>query len=262
METPLPEKMLRNDRVLENTGAEAFALVEQRRRRRTRRRLGVWGAFLLVGLLLGTIYATGFATTGGRTDALGSRVATANNNTPGGNRDTSALATLIRSNGALTYTWTGRWGSVGSFVMYEADLTSFDDPGDLFFAEVLLTDPQPSGFSDLQLQFRLAPDTADTIAGCATTDLNDTYSRPDNYRVMIFDAEDAQVTFSTLDGADPGTGLPGGAKYCIGVFAYTDPPSSGKDTGGTFIRKSTTGGTFSDGDDYPTFVGTLNRMAP
>jgi len=249
METPLPEKMLRNDPVLENTGAEAFALVEQRRRRRTRRRLGLWGAFLLVGLLLGTIYATGFATTGGTNSVP--EPADPLTNTRADNEDRSGLDGLVTQPTAnLTYNWFGRWGDIDSAVLYELDLS--DETGN-FFAEVLLTDPQPAGFSDLQMQFRIADD--DGGDGCDTTDLNDTNSDPLDYRVMVFEQDDAQVTFSGLLGGTGG--LPVGDRYCIGVFDYTGPPDSGKDTGGTFLRRSSASAV---PNPYPTFIGTLNRM--
>ena len=232
-----------------NLYTRAQALEEQRRKR-GRRRLATWGAFLLLGLLFGAIYATGFATSGGTSPSPA--VATPNNNEPAVNADTSALAGLIRSSNDLTYNWTGRWGEISSAVLYEVDLSSYRTT-DLFFVEVVLTNV-PAGFSDLQIQYRLAAHRADGTDGCATTDLNDTNSVSSNYRVMIFDAEDAQVTFSGLDG------LPGADKYCIGVFDYSSPaPGSGKDEAGTFIRKSVAGSDIL-GIVEPEFVGTLNRM--
>lgn len=225
-----------------------LSALEDQRRKRTRRRLTAWGALLALGLILGVIYATGFATTGGTEGSTGP--AAANTNDPAANQDSSALAGQITAPNDLTFNWSGRWGTIDTAVMYEVDLTPFG-AGEKFFSEVLLTNT-PSGFSDLQLQVRIAEAAG---ASCANSDLTGT-AMPANGRVMIFDTDDAQVTFSGMGGAT--TGLPGGAIYCIGVVDYGPNPASGKDTGGTFIRKSQAGGAF--GGDYPEFVGTLNRM--
>src|ERR687898_512056 len=87
------------------------------RRKRARRRLAAWGALLLLGLALGAIYATGFATSGGTTGTTSNPAA--NNNDRSDNQDTSALAGLITSNRNLTFNWEGRWGAVDSKVMCE-----------------------------------------------------------------------------------------------------------------------------------------------
>lgn len=230
----------RND----NVYARALAL-EERRRTRARNRLIGWGAFLLLGALLGAVYATGFATTEGETAA--EAAAAANNNSPAAKQDSSELAGQLSTVTAnLNYSWSGRWGNVASAVMYEVDLSSFSE-SEKFFSEVVLTNT-PEGFSDLQLQLRIAEAAG---ASCATSDLTGTASTND--RVMIFDTADAQVTFSGLAGAT--TGLLGGSKYCIGIVEYS---GSGKDTGGTFIRKAKAGAEFEGA--YPSFVATLNRM--
>jgi hypothetical protein len=217
----------------------------ERRRRKSRRRAALWGAFLLVGLALGTIYATGFASTGGTTGATAS--AGANTNDPGANQDTSALAGLVTTPDAnITFNWAGRWGSLSNAALYKADLDL--ESGDYFLGVYLSN--TPSGFSDLQLQFRIADVGVDGVCdGAAINAAADT----DDYRVMRFDNNDAQVTFSGMNGVT--TGLPGGSTYCVGVANYAN---NGKDTGGTFIRKTNTGGSFAG--TYPQFVGTLNTM--
>jgi hypothetical protein len=225
---------------------DASAL-EERRRRRARRRFAAWGAFLLLGLALGAVYATGFATTGGTTGSTAN--ASANTNTPAGNEDTNALNPLVSSGGDLSWSWAGRWGSVASKAMYTADLDTLSASNN-YYVGVYLTN-SPSGFSDLQLQLRIADvGTGGTCNAAAIDGVSDT----DDYRVMLFDSQDAEVTFSGMNGAT--SGLPGGSTYCIGISNYAN---SGKDTGGTFIRKSATGGTFSG--TYPTFIATLNRMS-
>ncbi|HEX6115595.1 MAG TPA: hypothetical protein VFY99_00750 [Solirubrobacterales bacterium] len=225
-------------------GADPEAMAA-RRRQKSRRRAALWGAFLLVGLALGTIYATGFATTGGSTGATAT--AGANTNDPGANQDTSVLAGLMTTpDSNITFNWAGRWGSLSNAALYEADLDG--QTGDYFLGVYLSN--TPSGFSDLQIQFRIADvGVGGTCDGAAINGVADT----DDYRVMRFDNNDAQVTFSGMNGVT--TGLPGGSTYCVGVANYAN---NGKDTGGTFIRKVTTGGAF--GGTYPQFVGTLNAM--
>jgi hypothetical protein len=230
---------------LDDTAQHALALAE-RRRARSRRRLGLWGAFLLVGLLLGAVYATGFAEVGGKSGTLSEPAAFGGS--PAANEDGSELSNLIAVPGgeSLTYDWAGRWGSVESQVMYEMDLTSFE-AGNLFYAEVMLANV-PSGFSSLQLQLRMASAAG---SSCAVSDLE--AAAASDYRVMTFDTADSQVTFAGMGGAT--TGLAGNAVYCIGVVDY---PGSGKDTGGTFIRKKEKGGSFTGA--YPRFVASLNYM--
>jgi hypothetical protein len=222
------------------------AMAEQRRRK-SRRRAALWGAFLLVGLALGTIYATGFATTGG-TDGT-TAAADANTNDPGANQDSSALAGfLTQPDNNLSWNWSGRWGSISSAAMYKADLDT-ESASNNYYLGVYLSNT-PSDFSDLQLQLRIADVGAggacDAAAIAAAADTDD-------YRIMRFDTDDAQVTFSGMNGTT--AGLDGGSTYCVGIANYS---GSGKDSGGTFIRKVNTGGTFSG--TYPQFVGSLNQM--
>lgn len=232
-----------------NEATNLAVALERRRHSRARRRLAFWGAFLLVGLLLGTVYATGFAEVGGESGSLNE--AASFGNEPAGGEEAPELANLISVPGGenLTYDWYGHWGRVESKVMYELNLTSFT-AADAFYSEVMLAN-EPSGFSALQLQIRVAKASG---GSCAVSDLEGTAAS--NYRVMTFDSADAQVTFAGMGGAT--TGLPGGARYCIGVVDYAGPPPSGRDTEGTFIRKAGWGGGFSGA--YPRFVASLNRM--
>lgn len=234
--------------------AHAQALAE-RRRKRTRRRLAAWGAFLLLGLMLGAIYATGFATIGG---AVGEATdPETNKSEPALNEDGAELAEQIEPVTAnLSYEWAGRWGSIASAAMYEIDLTEFE-AAESFFSEVVLLDP-PSGFSDLQLQLRIAKLAAPATESCAANGVTALEGTAEsNYRVMVFDTDDAQVTFSGMAGGTEG--LDGEAEYCIGIVDYAGPPAAGKDEGGTFIRKAKAGPDASEVEE-PTFVGTLNRM--
>lgn len=228
-----------------NPVAAYAARLAQRRRQRQRRRLCALAAFLALGLSLGTIWASGFATTGGTTGTAGTSPFIYDN--PGNKQDTSGLNGLITSGGELSWSFQGQWGKVASLVMYTADLDTLS-AGNRYYVGVYLTNT-PTGFSDLQLQLRIADVGSDGT--CTTTALETTASS--NYRIFTFNAVDAQVTFSGMGGAT--TGLEGGKTYCVGIIDYS---GSGQDSAGTFIRKSSSGPTFSG--IYPTFIAALNQM--
>jgi hypothetical protein len=258
----------RND----NVYAKALAL-EERRRQRTRRRLGAWGAFLLLGLLIGAVYATGFATIGAGTPSESTPESLAGE-PQATQAENSALKNSINPvTTELTYSWLGRWGSIETAVMYELDLEGTDPvdeeeftASDKFYSEVVLLN-EPTGFSDLQLQLRIAKLAEPSSESCALNGEAALKSAvaPNgggvvaNQRVMHFDTSDAQVLFKGInDSSGAATGLPGAAEYCVGLVNYTGPPEAGKDELGTFIRKNKTGPEF-DGEE-PEFVVTLNRM--
>lgn len=239
------------------TGAEAYAYAERlkaARRRRTRRRLAALGALLVLGLALGTIYATGFATSGG-TNATPTS-ATPLTMSSGDEQDTSGLNGLLSNScpgcsANLTYNWSGRNGSLSAAVMYDVNLTG-EDPLNKYYVSVYLTNT-PVGFSDLQIQMRIAKDGGD---GCTTTDLSTgatVGTGTGNFRNMIFDTNDAQVTWQgwVASGPTAGTGgLDGGQRYCVGVIAGGGNPN------GTFIRRATANTTTTP----PAFVSTVNQM--
>ncbi|HEX6115596.1 MAG TPA: hypothetical protein VFY99_00755 [Solirubrobacterales bacterium] len=251
------------------TGAEARAYAERMeaaRRRRTRLRLAALAGLLLFGLSLGAIYATGFATTGGTTGST--QNATPLSNNPGDAQDTSGLNGLISTGCAgcsanLTWNYSGRFGSVPSAVMYDVNLTN-EPLANNYFVAVYLSNA-PAGYSDLQLQIRIATDGADNA--CTTADLSNTTTvgtGSGNYRNMIFDTNDAQITFQgwVASGNAAGSGgLDGGERYCVGIYDYPAgpsnvPPAAGRDPSGTFIRRVNTATTPTP----PTFVATLNQM--
>jgi hypothetical protein len=230
-----------------NTEIHAYAaLLRRRRQDRQRRRAFALGAFLLLGLALGTIWASGFATTGGATGTA-SKAETLFAD-PGNKQDTSGLNGLITSGGNLVFNWTGQIGTVSSLSMDTADLDTLSAANN-YFVGVYLTNV-PSGFSALQLQIRIADVGA---GGTCTGATMEAASNKNDYRIFTFETADAQVTFSGMNGAT--TGLPGGKTYCIGVANYS---GSGQDTEGTFIRKSTKGPNFTG--VYPTFIAALNQM--
>ena len=225
------------------TYAAQFAF---RRRRRTRRRLLALGSFLLLGLALGNVWATGFAVVGGATGTADP--AAPYYFDPGNKQDRSGLNGLLTSGGDLTWNWQGQWGSVSSKAMYTADLNTLS-AGGKYYVGVYLTNV-PTGFSDLQLQLRIAD--VGPGGACSGT-VMDAVTETKDFRIFTFDAVDAQVTFSGMAGAV--TGLPGASTYCVGIANYS---GSGQDPAGTYIRKSSSGPSFSG--IHPTFVAALNQM--
>lgn len=201
-----------------------------------------WAAFVALGAMLGSAYATGFATTGGAEGAAGSGLGGLTG--PGAGEDAALLADKIDSGSDLRWNWIGTEGSVESTVMYTVDLDTLPASG-RYFTSVMLVN-EPSGFSDLQLQFRLAEVGA---GGTCTTGALSAAGGADS-RVMAFESADAQVTFSGLSGGNGG--LPGGTTYCVGIVDYA---GAGSDPGGTFIRRDSSGASFTG--TLPRFVSTL-----
>lgn len=202
-------------------------------------------SLLIVVYALGTVWAAASATTGGvagipQASALISGQA-------GNSQDTTVLANRVESNGDLTWSWPGQWGSVAGKAMYRVDLN--DEPvAGRYFLGVYLIQPA-SGFASLQLQLRIADvgpgGTCDAGVIEAVSDLRDS-------RVMVLDTADAQVTFAGMNGSEDG--LAGGTTYCVGVADYA---GAGMDPAGTFIRRAGAGPSFEG--SYPHFVAALNR---
>jgi hypothetical protein len=203
-----------------------------------------WAAFVIVGALLGSAHATGFATTGGGNGTTGGDphglLA------PSDDESAAVLAERVSPGSDIRWNWVGREGSVESTVMYTVDLDTLP-PTDRYFTSVALVNA-PSGFTELQLEFRLAE--AGTGGSCTTDALGG--SGGADSRVMTFDSADAQVTFSVLVGGN--RGLPGGTTYCVGINDYA---GAGSDPGGTYIRRESAGPNFTG--TLPHFVSTLER---
>lgn len=231
--------------------AQAYSVAAMRaarrrkRRQRLRWRIGLLLALLALGSSLGTIWASGFATTTGATGTATKASAIFAN--PGNRQDTSGLNGLIALGGSLAWSWEGQFGKVASLSMYKVDLDTLSEGR--YWTGVYLTNI-PTGFSSLQLQMRIA--NVGKGGTCSATVI-EKVANESNYRVFTFEASDAQVVFAGMGGAE--SGLLPGTTYCIGIANYT---GSGQDTKGTFIRKSTKGSTFTG--TYPTFIAALNRM--
>ena len=204
------------------------------RGRRKRRRLVAWSIFGILGILLGSVWAAGLATS---TTTSGTE-----SNSPvvmgsAGTASVSPYSTLVGTPGALSIGFSGRWGYVPSDAdMFQIDLTGANTPaGQTFFTSIYLSNVV-SGWSALQLKLLAVKDPS---GGCTTST---SFASPVASSVMNVTSNDAEADF---------TGLLGGSKYCIGVQAIN--PAS--DTSGTFLRRPNSSST----PTMPNFVAMLNR---
>jgi|SRR3954451_19478310 len=204
--------------------------------RRNRRRLAAWIAFAAVGIIMGAVWATGFASIGGaQGNVNGSPAVTAGASTA----HSSALAgTASAVSATFPVDWTGRWGSIPSdTTFFKVDLTGKTSQT-FNIAMLLSNDISTGGWETLQLNVenvQLASGTAD----CSSA----TFDGSQQNKVMVFDSLDAGVYWNALAGDKV---------YCIGVNA-----SNGQDTAGTFLRSASD----TPPTVYPTFITTVNRAS-
>ena len=203
---------------------------------RNRRRIAAWLAFAALGVGMGAVWATGFASIGGANgtgaNSTGALITPSN---PGA--QAAALAGTVTAGDPFTVNWTGRWGSVVDTNFFTVDLSA--KPGTQTFnvATLLTNDLSAAGWTSLQLKF----EAADRLTGaCAAGDFDGT-KRP---RVVSLDARDKGAYWN---------GLVGGNIYCIGINA-----ADGTDETGTFLRRAdeTTGPS-----TFPDFVTTVDRAS-
>lgn len=204
---------------------------------RRRRRLVIWGAFAVLGLILASVYAFGAATSTTQTDTANVEDAfvagAAGASTP------SEYANAITTPEPLSVGFNGRWGFVANDTsMFKVDLTQWPAT-ETFYVSIYLSN-NPTGWSGLQL--KVANLTATAAAPCNTT--ND-FTGATSTTLMNITSQDAEATFS---------GLAGGAVYCLGV---ADATPQANDTTGTFLRRPT--GTSSP--VMPNFIAAVNRSA-
>jgi len=202
---------------------------------RSRRRLAAWLAFAAVGILMGAVWATGFASIGGATGTTNGSPAV----TSGGASDhVNAMAGTVTAGSPLTVNWTGRWGSTAATDFFKVDLDAKPSTQTFNVAMLLTNDISTFGWESLQLKVELKD--VGTGGSCApATDFDGTQ----NPKVMVFDTRDAGAYWNAL---------PGGTTYCVGLAA-----SNGQDTSGTFLRSASD----SAPTGYPTFTATADRAS-
>src|SRR4051812_22450153 len=86
--------------------------------RRSRRRLAIWLGFAALGVSMGAVWATGFASITGSGTPGTSPPVTASN--PAAH--VSDLAGLVNNDNNLAITWAGRWGTVAATNFFTVDL--------------------------------------------------------------------------------------------------------------------------------------------
>jgi hypothetical protein len=201
---------------------------------RARRRLAAWISFAVLGVAMGAVWATGFASIGGATGTNGPSPFLAPSN-PGAH--TADLSGTANAGSPFTVDWAGRWGSNAATNFFTVDLSGQPGTRTYNIAFLLTNDISTAGWSSLQLKM----ENKDIVSGPCVASAFDGTNRP---QVMPFDAKDAGAYWN---------GLAGGKVYCIGIAA-----STGNDTAGTFLRRAsdTTGPS-----TYPTFVVTVDRAS-
>jgi hypothetical protein len=202
--------------------------------RRSRRRLTAWLAFAAVGVSMGAVWATGFASIGGATGTNGSSPSVTSS-APG--QHAPELAGLVSAGSNLTVNWNGRWGSTAATKFFEVDLTG--KPTGTFNVAMLLTNNiSNSGWTSLQLDLELFDAGTGT---CSAADFDGSGVK----HLVALDSRDAGAYWN---------GLAGGKRYCIGIAAAN--PANDMTT--TFIRRDSD---TVDPSVYPTFVATVDRAS-
>jgi hypothetical protein len=205
--------------------------------RRSRRRLAIWLAFAALGVSMGAVWATGFATIGG---ANGTNAASPPLSSSDPAAHTSDLAGTATAGSDLTVDWVGRWGSTAATRFFTVDLDSKSSANNYNLAMLLTNDISNQGWTTLQLKV----ENADVGSGgtCNATVFDGTNAP----KLMVLDTRDAGVYWNNL---------PGGTTYCIGIAAAANPAS---DTNGTFLRRDSD---TSGPNLYPTFAMTVDRTS-
>jgi hypothetical protein len=206
-------------------------------KRRSRKRLAIWLSFAVLGVSMGAVWATGFASVTGNagSDSGSSIVATS-----GPSQPTSSLNSTASANGAgWTVGWAGLQGSTTKQWFFKVDLTG--KSGTYNVAALMSNGAavSASNWSTLQLNMENDDTGTDNTVDCATA----TFNGSNQSKVVTFDTQDAGAYWN---------GLAGGHVYCIGVAA-----SPGMDSSGTFLRRADT----STIPVNPSFVATVNRAS-
>jgi hypothetical protein len=203
--------------------------------RRSRRRLVAWLTFAAVGISMGAVWATGFASIGGANGTNGSSPSVTSSNPP---QHTPELSGLVTAGSPLTVDWNGRWGGTAATKFFEVDLTG-KASGTYNVAMLLTNDISGHGWTSLQLNLELY----DAGSGsCTAADFDGTGVK----HLVALDTRDAGAYWN---------GLAAAKRYCIGVAAAPNPAS---DPTTTFIRRDSD--TVAP-DLFPTFVATVDRAS-
>jgi hypothetical protein len=205
--------------------------------RRSRRRLAIWLSFAALGVSMGAVWASGFASLGGTAGSDSGSSIVANT---GPAQPTSPLSSVASANGAgWTVGWAGLQGSTAQQWFFKVDLTG--KAGTYNVAALLSNGAAVSSSNWSTLQLKM--ENIDTGTSAAYDCSSATFDGTNLPRVVTFDTQDAGAYWN---------GLAGGHVYCIGLAA-----SNGMDTTGTFLRRADT----TTIPTNPNFVATVNRAS-
>jgi hypothetical protein len=202
-------------------------------------RAALWIGFAITGLLLGSVWATGFSVSNASNGADNASVRV--DGTPHANANiASPYASAMTNPEDLTVDWNGFWGVVAAdTAMYKVDLSGV--AAGTYYAEVLVKSTD-TDWDSQQYKFELFEDAATCDAATALPQSTDPeFVEAINMNVTT---EDSYVSFD---------GLANGHVYCIGLRTI-DPAS---DETGTFLRRP-------NDASFPTattFTGLVNRSA-
>jgi hypothetical protein len=257
MEHTEPRLKLRRGSVASGPGSPVATLVARARARaRRRRRVAVLVVLAVGGLGLGSVWASGFASsqaTAGSSanSALSSETAAATT--------ASQLASTISNVSTLTIGFSGRWGTIASSTpMFKIDLDTLSSSQKFTLASVLSNDPYGTtgnGWSSLQIQFTAwkAPTSGGTAGQCLAADMTGTSATS---QTMPIETLDPEADFSTLASSANivgGNNVANAATYCIGVKSA----SLAQSVTGTFIRRASSSSTPTV---MPAFTATVNPI--
>lgn len=223
--------------------------------RRSRRRLALWLAFGAIGISMGAMWATGFATFSG--GGASGAAAASPIVVPGSPTEyTNPLATDVTANtNPWALTWTGDWGATPATELFDVDLTG-QPSSQTYNIAMLLTNGDAlttdSGNGDGWQTLQLNVDLTELSTGtCATNDYTSGVKR-----LFVFDSDDSAVYWNASDSDKASMNdLKGGAEYCVGVAAATGPYTDANDT---FLRAESSA---TPPNTYPNFVLTVNRVS-
>src|SRR4051794_37572412 len=206
-------------------------------RRRRRRRVAIWLTFAALGISMGAVWATGFASVGGANGTNNPSPALSSSD-PGAH--TSDLAGPATARSDPTVDWGGPPGGTAATRFFTVDLDSKSASNNYNIAMLLTNDISNQGWTTLQLNV----ENADVGAGgtCNATVFDGT----NDPKLMVLDTRDAGVYWNNL---------PGGTTYCVGIATAANPAD---DTAGTFLRRDsdTTGPSV-----LPSFIATVDRSS-
>lgn len=220
--------------------------------RRRSRRARWWAGFGLAGVLMGTVYASGYATSDSTVDGTNAGASNVFGTPANAPQSASPYQGTLTNPSDLAVTFNGLWGVIAAdHVVFEVNLSSYS--GQTFYVDILVNN-SPTGWTTAQLKWLqfTCPDT--DVSGSGANDLtsadfdtqyavaaSNTAGQP---KLMNVTTTDSHVSFPSLAG---------GSRYCFGI---KDMAQADDDTGTILVRPQ-----LSVAPTTPTFTAIVNRSA-